>query len=91
MLRGTGLDRKRKQFDQIGIGGRRVWIWNRERFPFLQMHLRDVLKRAGDHESRIGEVKALANGAWKVQNFGDHHSVIPARQVVSYVVSQHPS
>jgi hypothetical protein len=79
----------RNQFDQVGVGGRRVWIRNRERFPLLQMHLCDILESARDHEARIGEVKALAENAWEVENLGHHHTVIPARQVVGYVIAQH--
>jgi hypothetical protein len=55
----------------------------------LQMHLCDILESARDHEARVGQVKALAEDAGKVQDFGHHHAVISAGQVVGYVIAQH--
>jgi hypothetical protein len=54
----TGLDRKRKQFDQVGVGGRRVPVCEQERFLFLQMQLCDVLKGAGYRQARVGKIEA---------------------------------
>lgn len=85
----TGPDRKREQFDQVGIGGRCVWIRYRERFALLQMQLRDILESTGNHEARVGKVEALANGAGKVEDFGHYHAVVAARQKVGYMVAQH--
>jgi len=79
----------RNQLDQIGIGGRSFWIRNGKGLSVLQMHLRDILKGTGDHEARVGKVKALANDARKVQDFSNNHPVIAARQEVGYVVTQH--
>jgi hypothetical protein len=38
---------------------------------FFQMHLRHFFKRAGDHETRVGEVETLADNAREVQDLGD--------------------
>ena len=86
----TGPDRKRKQFDQVGISGHRVGIRNRQGLSFLQMHLRYFLQGARNHQPRVSKVEALANDARKVQDLGDDHSIIPTRKKVSYVVAQHP-
>jgi hypothetical protein len=53
------------------------------------MHLSNVLKRTCDHETSVGEVEALAGDPRKIQDFGHDHTVIPARQVVGYVIAQH--
>jgi hypothetical protein len=81
--------RKRKQFDQVGIGGRRVWIRDGEGPSLLQMHLSNVFERAGDHKARVGEVEALSGDTRKVEHLGNNHSIIAAREKVGYVVAQH--
>jgi hypothetical protein len=55
------------------------------------MHLRNIVKGAGDHEARVREVEALADDAREIQDLGHDHSVFPARQEVAYVVAQHLS
>jgi len=55
----------------------------------LQVHLRNILKGAGDHEARVGKVETLAEDAGKVEDLGHYHAVIAARKEVGYVVAQH--
>ena len=72
-----------------GVNGRRVWIRHRWRFTFLKVHLSDFFECASDHQARIGEVEALTEDTRKVQDFGYNHVVVPAGQIIGYVVAQH--
>ena len=83
------MNRERYQLDKVSIGVGRIGGWGRQRFPFLQVRLRQILESAGYHQPRVLQIESLRHSAREVESLRHHHVPLLSREIKRYVVPKH--
>lgn len=85
------MNGKRDQFNEVGIGGRRVGIRDGQRLAFFDIQLSQVFESTRDHHAGVCQIEALRHRSRKIQGFRDHHSARSARKIERDAISKHAS